>query len=197
MADGRNISFGVHFDGPEAQNPAGAWLSRAFQHGIHPGDQLMRIERFDDVIVSAEAKAGQLVHILRKRGDHDDGRFPFPPDAVQHLDAIEFRQADVEENQIRPQHGEMGQRRFSIAGSDGSVSFANEIGVQNLNDIRVVFDDQNKPFVHAEPANLFIYRLWWWRDAKRMRNVGQEPLSSNKANAHRFPCSLVSFSAMP
>ncbi len=101
----------------------------------------MRIERFDDVVVSAEAKARQLVHVLGERCDHDDRRLPFPPDAVQNLDAVEFRQANVEENQIRSQHGEMGQRRFSVAGSDGSVSFANEIGVQDLNNIGVVFDD--------------------------------------------------------
>ena len=155
-ANGRDIGFGVHFDGPEAQDPTGGRLSRAFQHGIHPRDQFVGIERFDDVIVSAEAKAGQLVQILRKGGDHDDRRIPFPPDAIQHLDAIELRQANVEENQIRSQHGEMRQRYFSVAGPDGSVSFANEIGVQNLNNIGVVFDDQNKPFVHTRSANLLL-----------------------------------------
>ncbi|MND39591.1 hypothetical protein D3C80_303140 [compost metagenome] len=116
----------------------------------------MRIERLDDVVVGPEAQARQLVHIFRKRGDHDDRRIPLPPDARQYVDAVELGQTNIEKNEIRSQHGKMRDRRFSIARPDGSVTIADEIGIQNLHDVGIVFDDENEPSVHAEPANLLI-----------------------------------------
>ena len=75
---------------------------RAAKHGPNPGHQLLRSERFGQVIVGARVESGHAVGLGRAGRQHDHGNLALPPDQAQQLKAVEPRHHHVEEQQVMP-----------------------------------------------------------------------------------------------
>ena len=76
--------------------------SHAAQDDVHPGDEFARAERLGDVIVTADLEAQHAIDFVIARGEKQDwevrGFSDFPAD----VEAVEFRHADVQNDQVRP-----------------------------------------------------------------------------------------------
>ena len=70
-------------------------------NGLHPGNQLAPVERLRQIVVSAEAKALDLVIQLGKAGKNKDRCLDLrATQAAQNLIAVEVWQHKIEENDV-------------------------------------------------------------------------------------------------
>src|SRR5262245_30285081 len=77
----------------------------ATQDRLDAGQELLDLERLDDVVVGADAQPEDHVSLLALGGQHDDGHLPGLRVAAQplrHLQAIEARQHEVEDGRRWP-----------------------------------------------------------------------------------------------
>ena len=119
------------------------------QQGAHPRHQLIRIERFDDVIVGATIEAGDLVDGLVAGSQHENGNGAFAADRAADLEAIGAGHHDVEDEQI-----------------DGFSADDVEGGVATIRGGDAVAIDFQHPAHHAQHAWIVI-------DDKHLRCRGQ------------------------
>lgn len=63
---------------------------------LHANDEFTRQKRLGEIIVAAQLKPDDFVHVLITGGNKDDGHVGFAPDQAQQLIAIDVREHDVE-----------------------------------------------------------------------------------------------------
>ena len=81
------------------------------QEGLDAAHQLAQAERLGQVVVGAELQADDLVDLVVARGEQEDRRLgAVGAQAAQHLEAVDARQADIEDDQVGRQ------RRWRIRG---------------------------------------------------------------------------------
>jgi hypothetical protein len=73
---------------------------RAPAHGLHPGQQLGQPDRFDQVVVRAEAQAAHDGTLVAVRGQHQHRQVGDLAELAQHLQAVDVGQAQVEQHQV-------------------------------------------------------------------------------------------------
>ena len=72
------------------------------EHGLDPEYELPRAERLGDVVVGAHGQAQDPVVLLAAGGDHDDRqRGAVGPQLTKDLDAVEARQHQVQQHEVR------------------------------------------------------------------------------------------------
>ena len=72
----------------------------AAQLGLDPRHQLQGIEGLGDIVVGAQGEAGDFVHVLHPRRQHDDGKEVVLPNFLAKGKAVQIRQHHVENGQI-------------------------------------------------------------------------------------------------
>jgi hypothetical protein len=102
--------------------------------------------RLYDIINVLEA-----VEIIAKRRSHDHRRVGMPADLGEHLNAIALGQTHVEHDKIGFEHAMMLDGDLAIRGAHSPIALPNEIGLEDLGDLRLVFDDQNQS-VHGSAS---------------------------------------------
>ena len=70
------------------------------QDRAHAREQLAGVEGLRHVIVGADVEAGDAVRVLAARREHDDGDVVSSADAAAHLEAVDARKHDVEEDDV-------------------------------------------------------------------------------------------------
>jgi hypothetical protein len=68
--------------------------------GPHPREQLLHPERLGDVVVRPRVERLDLVGAVGSPGQHDDGRLGPAAQPLDHLDAVQVGQAEVEDHQV-------------------------------------------------------------------------------------------------
>ena len=91
----RQIGDGEH-------RPAVGFVSGAPQNGGNPGGKLAGTEGFGDVVVRADFEAAQPVTLVDAGCQHDDRHVRLAPERPGDLEAVEPRQPEIEDDEIRP-----------------------------------------------------------------------------------------------
>ncbi len=111
--------------------------------------QLGHLEGLGHVVVGAHPEAGHLVGDLAPRGEHQHGRVDAAlAHRLEHLEAVQPRQADVEDHEVEGLGGRAGQPRLAVAGVLHRVALAAQAVVQREHEPRFVFHEQH-PLGHA------------------------------------------------
>src|SRR5690606_23039694 len=126
----------------------------AAEHGADAGEQLDVREGLGDVIVSAHLEATDFIHIIVSRSQDHDRYFRELADAAQHLEAVDVRKADVEDDDVGP----IVAYGFNALLSGGRAEEFRlgptepECQSNDLNDVGLVFDDEYSHGGHCKTS---------------------------------------------
>ena len=128
------------------------------KEGLDAGDQGFGAEGFGDVIVGSQFQPNDGVGLLRLGGQHDDGEqcsVRSGPQAFADLQAVDLRQHQVEDDQIRLFLFHLPEAFGSGFGRYGSKALFLQIECDQLENVLLIFDDED----------FFVSRAWhgWWR----------------------------------
>src|SRR5579864_1060584 len=141
-------------------------VAAAPQDGPDTGHHLARAERLSDVVVGAELKAQEFVRLLVARRQHDDRRAGPLANPPADLAAVELRQHEIQDHQVRAHALVLPERRLPVRGQRDAEAIALEIGAQQLDDLRFVVYNEHRRHdcqslhggaVHDSAANLLRY----------------------------------------
>ncbi len=100
-------------------------------------------ERLCDVVIATDLQPEHTVDFVVPGGEEEDrniGRFAdFPAD----VEAVEFRHADIEHDEIGPIAGEAGQRLLAVARLEHGHAGFFERDADDLADMKVIVDDKD------------------------------------------------------
>ena len=117
--------------------------NRAAQDHVDARDELARAERLCDVVIATDLQPEHAVDFVVAGGEEEDrniGRFAdFPAD----VEAVEFRHADIEHDEIGPIAGEAGQRLLAVARLEHGHAGFFERDADDLADMKVIVDDKD------------------------------------------------------
>src|SRR5436309_3223937 len=117
--------------------------SHATQDDVHPCYEFARAEGFCDIVVTADLQAQYTIDLVVTGGEKQDRNVRGLSDFAAHIQAVEFRHADIQNDQIRPVGGEAGQRFLAVARLEDSHSGLLECNTDDLADVQVVVYDEN------------------------------------------------------
>ena len=110
------------------------------------------MERLDDVVVGAGAKALDALLDVRLGGEHDD-RDLAPvlgsPDLLRRGIAVELRHGDVHEDDVGPDAGRHLDARLAVRGDVHLVPLLLEGEDEDALDVQIVVDDQDLGGSHS------------------------------------------------
>ena len=110
--------------------------------GPDPGDELLGLERLDDVVVGAGLQAQHDVDGVGLRREHDDRHARLGADRPADVDAVHAGEHEVEQHDVRPQVPHGRQRPRAVADHGGVESLTPQHDGQHLGQCRVVVDHQ-------------------------------------------------------
>ncbi len=113
------------------------------QEGLGTRHQLLRVERLGQVIVRADLQPDDLVGDLVAGGQHDDRHLALLPDLLAQGEPVGAGQHDVEDHQVGLDLAEASHRLRPIPHSLHVVPLAGEVQASQLEDVRLVIDDQD------------------------------------------------------
>ena len=147
-----------------------------------PGDQLLRLERLDHVVVRAGLQAEHDVDRVALRGQHHDRHARLGADRLADVDPVHAGQHQVEQHQVGLELAQRGQRTSTVGDHRGVEALPAQHDGQHLGQGGVVVHDQHA-CLHAQhrrtAGRAFAHRpsvrCRWWRCALGLRNR-PEPL---------------------
>ena len=115
----------------------------AAQQRAQPRQQLLALERLDQVVVGAgvEPLDPRLDRVAR--GQHEDRDVVGAPQRLGHLDPVEPRQPEVEDHQVGQEGVGEVERADPVAGDLDVVALHPQRALEDLGDRVVVLDDQD------------------------------------------------------
>ena len=113
------------------------------QQGAHPRQELLALERLDQVVVGSRVEPLDPIVRLGAGGEDQDRRVALGAQAAADLDPVELRQPEVEDDEVG--HEVLGQleRLHAIAGGAHLVALLAQGAPQDVGDLGVVLDDQH------------------------------------------------------
>ncbi len=119
-------------------------VGAAAQQGADAGEQLVQLERLDQVVVGARVQAGDPVADRVAGGEHQDrGGVPRTPDAAGRGQPVHARHLDVQHDQVRLVGRGLLQGVRAVDGDLGVVPLEGEAALEGLAHGRLVVDDQD------------------------------------------------------
>ena len=120
---------------------------RAAKQRPHARHQLVRAERLDDVVVRARVEPEDALGLFAARGQHDDRerrRAVVEPKGLAHLEAVQPRQHQIQDDEIGRGLPGCGERPPAVVHDFGAVTGLVQIVRDERGDVGVVFDDENR-----------------------------------------------------
>ncbi len=141
----RSASFQIDDRGPEAQDrvPGGS------PHGVpqrraYARKQLADAERLGHVVVGAGVECFDLCAFLDAGGQHDDRHRGPRANAADHLDAVDVRQPQVDNGEIRLVRSGVDGSATSCRRLDHPIALRAERSAQEPPDFGFVLDDEDR-----------------------------------------------------
>src|SRR5687768_887251 len=116
---------------------------RMAQSGAHAREQLADAEWLGDVVVGAGVERLDLRALLDARREHHDRHRRPLADAADHLDAVEVRQAEVDDREVGLVHAGVERAAPPVGRLHDAVALGAERRAQEAPDMRLVLDHQN------------------------------------------------------
>ena len=114
------------------------------QQRAHPREQLLALERLDEVVVGADVEPLHARVQRVARGQHEDRRVVLvAAQLAGDLDAVHARQAEVEDDEIRQERLRVVQRLGAVVGELDVVALHAQRALEDLGDLLIVLDDEN------------------------------------------------------
>ena len=148
---GDHAPLEVDLDVVEADHArAGLSAGGAADDGPHARGELVGVERLGDVVVRAEVEALRLVG-GRALGGEQDHRHRAPlAQLPHHLDPVQVRHDDVQQDDVRADLLGLGQRVLAAVGGHDAEALLRERDADELRDARfVVCDEDERLGAHA------------------------------------------------
>ena len=118
----------------------------ATQQGTYAGGDFGRMERFADVVVSAEVESAQAIGLVGTRGDHDQRHPAEAADFLADAETVRARQHQVEQDHGRRLLADPGHDPFAgVEDRRQEALVAHDI-VEQVGKHRLVLDDQAMAF---------------------------------------------------
>ena len=133
-------------------------LVAATQPGADAGDQLLRLERLDDVVVGAGLEADHDVDRVGAGGEHDDRHAGLGPDPAAHLHAVEAREHDVEQDEVGTVLAEGAERPRAVGDVRDLESLVAQDDAEHLRQRQVVVDDEHATLHLRQPSSTNVSR---------------------------------------
>jgi hypothetical protein len=122
-----------------------AWLARGVpQRHAHPRQQLAHAEGLGQVIVGAGVERGDLVAFLALGRQHHDRRGRPLTQPASHLQAVDIRQPQVQQNQARAQRGRLSQPILTSGRLGNAIGVVWQRRSQKAPDRQLIFDHQDQ-----------------------------------------------------
>ena len=116
----------------------------AAEEGLRAGDEFADAEGLGDVIVGAEIEAADDVFLLALCGEHEDGHGEFfRADGAADFKAVEAREHDIEDDEVRGAVEGGIEALLAVAGGADLVAEGGEVVLEGAEDGGVVFDDED------------------------------------------------------
>ena len=113
------------------------------QHRPHSRQQLPHAEGLDHVVVRAQLKADDAVHLLVPGGEEQYRNVAVAPDQAADLESVQYRQHDVENQQVRVFLGGLPQPLFAIGSRQRTVTLALQVVPDGREEVFLVLHDQH------------------------------------------------------
>ena len=117
--------------------------NRAAQDHVDARDKFARAERLCDVVVAADLEPQHTVDLVVAGGEEQDRDIGGFADLPADVEAVEFRHADIEHDEIGPVAGEAGQRLLAVARLEHGHAGFLERDADDLADMEVIVDDED------------------------------------------------------
>ena len=173
------VGVGVQREIADAQRGHAARRA-APQQRAHAGQQLLALERLDEIVVGADV---QPLHARLQRvagGEHQDRRVvAVVAQALGDVDAVQPRQTEVQDDDVRQEGVRLVEAAHAVAGELDLVALEAQRALQDLRDLLVVLDDE-----HAYGTAGGIHYVFMLRAPRRFDDL-QPPFRSV---AHAAPC---------
>ena len=135
----------VDVQGTEAQDPVGLAGStpRTPQDGRQAGQKLARVEGFGQVVVGADLKPDDAIHVVPARGQHQDGHLRAGAHAAAHLQAIDAGQHHIQDDRVVVGPALRQQPRLAVATDVDLVAARAQIVAEHFHEAGVVVDEKH------------------------------------------------------
>ena len=120
------------------------------QQGLHLGHQHVPVKGFGNKVVGAHVHGHDDVHVVRRRGQEDDGHAAAFSDLAAPVVAVEKRQGDVQQDQVRVVGRRLLRHAAEIRDAAGLQRPVCRLLADGLRDGSVVLHDENT--VHGSPS---------------------------------------------
>jgi hypothetical protein len=110
---------------------------------LHARDELARVERLREVVVGADLEPDDLVHVLVAGRQHQDRHVGGLADPPAHLDAVDVREHQVEDDQGRLLRGRLRERLGAGRGRPDGVAGVLQVERDERGDRGFVLDHQH------------------------------------------------------
>ena len=115
----------------------------AAQESLRTRDELLWMERLGQVVIGADLEADDLVGDLVAGGQHDDRDLALLADLLADGEAVDSRQHNVEDHQVRLQLAEPGHGLRPVPHPLDLVALACQVQARQLNDVLLIIDDHD------------------------------------------------------
>ena len=114
------------------------------ERGLDPRRELGKAQRLGDVVVRAELEPADLVRLRAPGRDHQDRDAAELADPLDDLPAVEPRQRDVEDHEVRVVLVEAAQRVGAGPCDDRPIAGAAHPQLDEVGELRFVLDDEDR-----------------------------------------------------
>jgi hypothetical protein len=136
------VGVGVQAQIADAQRRAPA-RGCAAQQRADPGQQLLALERFDEIVVGAGVKAGDASLEGVAGGQHQDRDAVVATQLPRDLDAVDLRQPEVEDHHVGQECRRLVERGATVAREAYLVALQTQRPLQHVGDFAVVLDHEH------------------------------------------------------
>ena len=100
-------------------------------------------EGLGHVVVDIQAEAPELLRLSVQSREHQNGHLGLASDLRADPETVDFRQHDVQQDQVKRLGAEQVQGRRAVSGHSGRIARVLQIGAQQLLQLRLILHDQN------------------------------------------------------
>ena len=151
------VRVGVQRQVADAQRRRAARRAAA-QQRAHAREQLLALERLDEVVVGARVEALDARLQRVARGQDQDRHVVVGAQRARDLDAVELRQAEVEDHEVGRERAALLERGRAVGGRAHLVALHAQRALQRLGDVLVVLDDEDAWCAGEVVHGVFMYR---------------------------------------
>ena len=116
----------------------------AAQQSLGPCDELAHRERLGHVVVGAHAEADQHVGLVVAGGQHEHRHRTFRLDASAHLEPVQTREHDIQDDDVRTQRARHGDPAVAVESHLDTPALAGQPSGDRGGDGGFVLDDEDE-----------------------------------------------------